>query len=176
MGFATHLGPLRLGTIKDGSRSNLGAASVYQSVILTAPAQTAFLHIPAGAQIVDITADVTPLFNGTSPTLQLGSIATPTLIASGMALTAAGRLRPTFTAAQLAVLGDIGTANLLLQVQNTAANSSAGQVRVTIEYLIGAIAGSGSEPEPPPPVGGNVRITATSDTRVTSTGDRRVTA
>lgn len=143
MGMSSHLGPLRLGTIKEGSDSDMGLVSSYQYTTLPAPAQSiSNIWLPAGAMIIDIIVDVSPLFDGTTPTLNVGTAASPTLYASGVALTAAARVRPTFTAAQLIAIQNVGATNVRVQVQNTAANSTVGVVRVTIEYVMRQSTGS----------------------------------
>ena len=71
MGFASHLGPWRLGTVKDttgttaGSISNMGCTIVAQSKAITKSTTTAVnaAVLPAGAQITNIYVDVTEAFN-----------------------------------------------------------------------------------------------------------------
>lgn len=143
MGFATHLGPWLLGTNKEGSGVNTGGTVSLQYNTLTAPALTVNgLTLPAGALIEDITIDVTTLFDGTTPTLSVGTVATPTLYASGVVLTAAARLRPAFTAAQLAAMRNIGTTDVAVLVTNTAANSTVGSAFIKITYVVRDSAGN----------------------------------
>ena len=143
MGFATHLGPWLLGTVKENAGVNTGGTVSLQYNTLTAPALTVNgLTLPAGAVIEDIVVDVTTLFDGTTPTLSVGTVATPTLYASGVALTAAARLRPTFTAAQLAAMRNIGTTDVAVLVTNTAANSTVGSAFIKITYVVRDSAGN----------------------------------
>lgn len=143
MGYSTHLGPQLLGTVKEGSGVNTGGVEVIQYNTLTAPALTVNgLTLPAGAIITDIVVDVTTLFDGTTPTLSVGTVATPTLYASGVVLTAAVRLRPTFTAAQLAAMRNIGTTDVAVLITNTAANSTVGSAFVKIHYVLRDSAGN----------------------------------
>lgn len=141
MGFATHLGGWLLGTIKEGANVNTGGTLSVQYVTLTAPAQTATLNLPAGTMIEDIVADVTTAFDGTTPLISVGVTGTLGLFASGVA-TAAGRARPTFTAAQLTAMRNIGTADVPVVVSNSAANSTAGSVTVKITYVVRDAAGN----------------------------------
>lgn len=143
MGFATHLGPWLLGTNKEGAGVNTGGTESLQYNTLTAPALTVNgVTLPAGAVITDIVVDVTTLFDGTTPTLSVGTVATPTLYASGVVLTAAVRLRPTFTAAQLAAMRNIGTTDVAVLVTNTAANSTVGSAFIKIHYTVRDSAGN----------------------------------
>lgn len=139
MGFSTHLGPFLLGTIKEGAGANTGLVDVVQTATMTAPAAAvSTIILPAGAIILDIVADVTVLFNGTTPTLNVGTAATPTLYASGLALTAVGRLRPTSTAPQLVAMANVGTTDVTVRIGNAAGDSSAGTVIVKIHYAVRA--------------------------------------
>lgn len=136
MGFATHLGAWLLGTVKEGPAVNTGGTASLQYVTLTAPAQTVTLNLPAGAMIEDIVVDVSTLFDGTTPALSVGITGTLGLYASGVALTAAGRLRPTFTGAQLTAMRNIGTSDVQVVVSNSAANSTVGTAFVKITYVV----------------------------------------
>tara|TARA_R110000823_G_scaffold220612_2_gene349257 strand:- start:2629 stop:3093 length:465 start_codon:yes stop_codon:yes gene_type:complete len=83
MGFATHLGPWLLGTVKNttgttaGTIRNMGATVVSQSanVVFGTLTGTAFV-LPAGAQITDIKVVTTALFDAaTTITLSIGGTA-----------------------------------------------------------------------------------------------------
>lgn len=143
MGFATHLGGWLLGTVKEGAEANTGGTVVVQYARLTAPALTATgIRLPAGSIIEDITIDVTTLFDGTSPTLSVGTAASPTLYASASVLTAAARVRPAFTGAQLTAISNVGTADVAVLLTNTAANSTVGSALVKITYVVRDSAGN----------------------------------
>ena len=70
MGFATHLGPWLLGTVKNttgstaGTSRNMGATVVSQSadVVYGTLTGTAFV-LPAGAQVTDVTVVTTTVFS-----------------------------------------------------------------------------------------------------------------
>jgi hypothetical protein len=94
MGFATHLGPWLLGTVKNttgttaGTIRNMGATAVSQSVNLVfgTLTGTAFV-LPAGAQCVSITAVTTTVFSAaTTLKLSIGGTdftTTPTITTVG---------------------------------------------------------------------------------------------
>jgi hypothetical protein len=143
MGFATHLGGWLLGTVKEGDKVNTGGTVSLQYARITAPALTATgITLPAGAIIEDITIDVTTLFDGTTPTLSVGVTGTPALYASGSVLTAAARVRPAFTAAQMTALSNVGTTDVPVLLTNTAANSTVGSALVKITYVVRDSAGN----------------------------------
>jgi hypothetical protein len=50
----------------------------------------------------------------------------------------AGRTRPTFSAAQLAAMDDIGTSTTVYATVTSVGQPTAGQVRVTVVYTGGA--------------------------------------
>jgi hypothetical protein len=119
MGFATHLGPWLLGTVKNttgttaGTIENLGVTTVLQSATYTTPAglstsavytgtATTIAVLPAGAIIHAIIADVTTAFVGasgaTTLTFQTGN-ATTGLTSNFAAASALGALSGTSTLA-----------------------------------------------------------------------------
>ncbi|MHB0978461.1 MAG: hypothetical protein ACYC1K_03630, partial [Minisyncoccota bacterium] len=73
----THLGGIRLGTIKDGASNNCGAVIVSQTNTIGFAADgtvTTLFNLPAGAQIIDVKIDTTTVFNAvTTNTLKLGT-------------------------------------------------------------------------------------------------------
>lgn len=82
MGFATHLGPWLLGTVKNttgttaGSIRNMGATTVSQSanVVFGTLTGTAFV-LPAGAQVTDIKIVTTTVFSAaTTAKLSIGAV------------------------------------------------------------------------------------------------------
>lgn len=94
MGFASHLGAWRLGTVKDttgttaSTTSNMGCTAVAQSNTVEKDDTTAtnMFAIPAGAQILDIYLDVTEAFNaGTNNTItiKVGSTTIASVVATG---------------------------------------------------------------------------------------------
>ena len=112
MGFATHLGPWLLGTVKNttgttaGTIRNMGATLVAQSksILYTdITAATVAFTIPAGSQIVDATFNTTVAYATTTPTYAL--------FVNGTAIN---------TAANGSVFTNTGIVNLLLGNNNAA--------------------------------------------------------
>ena len=74
MGFATHLGPWLLGTVKNttgttaGTIRNMGATVVTQTGLTTVNDTTATTEfvLPAGAQILEFFVDITTAYAGTT--------------------------------------------------------------------------------------------------------------
>lgn len=147
MGTTTFSGPVRAGTLKSGETNgpNLGVVTLMQETSITQNSTTAVsstLYIPAGSKITDIIVDVLTAYNSaTSAVLSVGTAAAGTQYASGVDAKTAGRVRPTFTAAQLAAMSNVSvlgvaaptTAPVVVTITPTGA-TSAGYVRVTVLY------------------------------------------
>lgn len=147
MGTTTFSGPVRSGTLKTGETNgpNLGYAVLEQETSITQNSTTAVsstLYVPVGSKIVDIIVDVLTAFNSaTSAVLSVGTAPAGTQYAGSVDAKTAGRVRPTFTAAQLAAMSNVSVlgvaaptpAPVVVTVTPTGA-TSAGYVRVTIVY------------------------------------------
>lgn len=147
MGTTTFSGPVRSGTLKTGETNgpNLGFALLEQETALTQNSTTAVsstLYVPVGSKIVDIIVDVLTAFNSaTSAVLTVGTSAGGTQYAGSVDAKTAGRVRPTFTAAQLAAMSNVSVlgvpaptpAPVVITITPTGA-TSAGYVRVTLVY------------------------------------------
>jgi hypothetical protein len=114
MGFATHLGPWLLGTVKNttgttvGTIENLGATICSQTFKKDYTGQAASATtdtvcvLPAGAQIVDIKIDTLVAFTGSAAAnLTLGDGTTANLYWASTDVTSQGRLAYTNAAAKL---------------------------------------------------------------------------
>ena len=147
MPLTTMTGPLKTGTNKDNpgnstaaNQINMGTVLLQQSVTVGNNGSTAvdgILYLPKSSRIHDILVDVTTVFNSaTSNTLSVGVSSGDTTYASGVDVkTSAIRIRPTFTAAQLAALLTIGTTNVAVYATQTPVGSaSAGSATVTVIY------------------------------------------
>lgn len=100
--------------------------------------QEAVFVLPKSGQLVDIVVDVLTAFNSlTSATLTVGSASGGTQYAGGVDAKTAGRVRPTFTAAQLAAMDDIGANTSVYATITSAGQPTAGSVRVTLLYTGG---------------------------------------
>jgi hypothetical protein len=162
MGFATHLGPWLLGTIKNttgttvGTIENLGATVVSQTFKKNYTGQAAsattdtICVLPAGAQIVDILIDTTVAFTGsTAANVSIGDGTTAALYWAATDVTAAGRAAISNAAAKLgAWCGAASTAStngigigsidvkIVATMTPTAAAVTAGTVQYTILYVV----------------------------------------
>ncbi len=134
-------GPLASGDRPDGTPggSNVGLAVLSQTALLNFDAtlvQNVTLQLPRGSQIVQIIPDVLTAFNSaTSATLTVGTASAGTQYVSGVNAKTAGRAAPTLTAAQLAAMDDIGTDRSVVTTVTSVGQPTAGQVRVTIQYV-----------------------------------------
>jgi hypothetical protein len=127
MGFATHLGPWLLGTVKDttgttaGTVRNTGATQVTQQITLVAGSAVT-CWIPAGSIISNVQAYMTTGAAGT-PNVTVGG----TII--GTVSTAAGLNNLVVTAANVGTMANVGATDAQLSFTATAA--SAGVLSVT---------------------------------------------
>lgn len=147
MGTTTFSGPVRSGTKTAGETNgpNIGLALLQQGAALTQNSTTAVsstLYIPVGSKIVDIIVDVLTAFDSaTTAVLSVGTAAAGTQYAGSVDAKTAGRVRPTFTAAQLAAMSGVGltgassptVAPVVITITPTGA-TTAGYVRVTLVY------------------------------------------
>ena len=149
MGFATHLGPWLLGTVKDttgttaGNIRNMGATTVTQAFVTTVSdttAKQAFV-LPAGAQITNIFTDITTAYSGTTGnTITVQTAAGSSLATVGGATTtplAIGRATTTLTGAQVATFVNVGATDLIINViYACAGTASGGTATITIQYVV----------------------------------------
>ena len=149
MGFATHLGPWLLGTVKNttgttaGTIRNMGATVVTQTGATTVNDTTAttLFVIPAGAQINNFLVDITTAYAGTTGnTITIQTAGGSSLATVGSASTtplAVGRATTTLTGAQVATLLNVGSTDLIVQViYACAGTASGGAATVTCVYTV----------------------------------------
>jgi hypothetical protein len=159
MGFATHLGPWLLGTVKNttgttaGTIQNTGVTTVAQTGTMTVATTTAttFAVLPAGAQITNIFVDITTAFAGsTGNTITVQTAGGTSLAVAGGATTtplAVGRATMTLTGANMATILNVGTTDLILQViYACAGTASGGAAQITVQYLVKDSSGNSSPP------------------------------
>lgn len=146
MGFASHLGVWRTGTVKDttgttpGTISNMGCAVISQTAALGLTTSTPFV-IPAGAQILYFNIDVTTTFT-TGATLAVGDGTTAAKYVTAITTPAAGRQSITYTAAQLTNMSNIGTSDVQVTVTMAGTTAVAGAGFITVVYVQHASDGS----------------------------------
>jgi hypothetical protein len=163
MGFATHLGPWLLGTVKNttgttaGTIQNTGVTLVsqtkkvvYTGTVAATTATTTLFTIPAGAQIVSIFIDTLVAFTGsTAANVIIGTSASTALFWASSDITSQGRLANTNAAAKLVNWAGaastaspngigVGTTDVTIQaaLTPTVADVTAGTVQYTIVYAV----------------------------------------
>jgi hypothetical protein len=158
MGFATHLGPWLLGTVKEttgttaGSIRNLGATIVAQTatinvsgIALTSGSAAQLLFtLPAGAKILSFQIEKTVAISGNSVAtapIVIGTAGTSNayLTSIDVGLTTA-QTAPTTIAAALvsSATNNIGTSDVPVYatISATTGNPTAGSVVITCQYLV----------------------------------------
>lgn len=141
MAQTTFSGPLASGDREAGvsGGSNIGLVMLSQTVLINRDAtlvQSATINLPINSQIVNIACDVLTAYDSaTSATLTVGTAAGGTQYASGVNARTAGRTFPTFTAAQLAAMDDIGATTSVVATVTSVGQPTVGQVRVTVQYV-----------------------------------------
>ena len=168
MGFATHLGPWLLGTVKNttgttaGTIRNMGATIVAQtytapaSVILASPTAQQMFVLPAGAKIVRFGLEVNVALTGaTNCGVTIGSAATANLYWASTDVTSQGRLAYTNAAAKLVNwCGAATTASpngagigstyvkVIATMTPTTSAVTAGTVQYTVMYVVANSSGA----------------------------------
>ncbi|MEN9419827.1 MAG: hypothetical protein RI988_3448 [Pseudomonadota bacterium] len=134
-------GPLASGDIQAGDPrgANIGLVVLSQTMLINFDAtlvQSGTLNLPVNSQIVNVICDVLTAYNSaTSATLTAGTAAAGTQYVSGVNAKTAGRTIPTFSAAQLAAMDDIGATAPFVATVTSVGQPTAGQVRVTVNYV-----------------------------------------
>jgi hypothetical protein len=143
MGFASHLGPWLLGTVKNttgttaGTIRNMGATSVGQMAAVTSAdsAATQAFVVPAGAIITNLSLYQTTTFtSGTSGTftvyvngVSIGSLTVTTGTAGNLAISAS-------SAAQSALWANVGSTDAIITYTPATLNAGAGVL--LMEYIV----------------------------------------
>ena len=134
------------GAVKSGdgfseTATGVGTAVFSQTALINFDAdlvQEATFVLPKGGQIVDIVVDVLTAYDSaTSATLTVGTASAGTQYAGAVDAKTAGRVRPTFSAAQLAAMDGIGSNTTAYATVTSVGQPTAGQVRVTVLYTGG---------------------------------------
>lgn len=151
MAFTTFSGPIRSGTVREGSGRNTGLAVLAQSynsgnltgtVVGNVDAQA--FKIPQGSQIVDITVDQIVAATAGTTTVSVGSTSGGAELMAAVATTAGGRFRGVATAATQAAWQTSTSADTTVYVRVAVgtATLTAGQFIVTVSYVQRASNGS----------------------------------
>jgi hypothetical protein len=152
MGFATHLGPWLLGTVKNttgttaGAVQNTGATIVAQTFNLTAAqvatGSIAAGYIPAGAAITSVQILTTTLF-ASATTLKVSIAGVDT--ASASTITSAGTIAVSFAAGFTPTQANVGATDAALTFTTTG-SSSTGAVTVIVAYIVRDSSGNMAQP------------------------------
>ena len=135
------------GAVKSGdgfseTATGVGTAVFSQTALIdfnTTLTSEAVFVLPKDGQIVDVVVDVLTAYNSaTSATLTVGSASAGTQYAGAVDAKTAGRVRPTFTAAQLAAMDDIGGNTSVYATVTSVGQPTAGSARVTVLYTGGS--------------------------------------
>jgi hypothetical protein len=144
MGFATHLGPWLLGTVKNttgttaGSIRNMGATIVAQTFTVSQADGTNALtvgSIPAGSLITSIQLITTTAFTSGTMSLSIGgtvingSITLPTAVGTSAVSVAA-------TTAAAAEVNNVGTIDSLVSYTLTTPVGAGAQTTMVIAYIV----------------------------------------
>lgn len=140
MGRSTISGPLRLGTVQNTAEANLGYPVITQTATFTQNSTTAVdvtFYLPANSQIVGFNNDVLVAYDSaTSATLSAGTSSGATTYMSGVNVkAAAGRIAPTYTAAQLTAMANITTNTTVVCTITVVGATTAGNGVITISYI-----------------------------------------
>ena len=146
MGFATHLGPWLLGTVKNttgttaGLIRNTGDTIVAQTIVVgyadINTSLTATLGaIPAGACITSVQYITSTVFSGaTTLTISIGGTA---YAASASTITSVSTIVPTQQATFAPIAANVGTTDALITSTATkAATLTTGSVTIVIAYVV----------------------------------------
>ena len=140
MGFATHLGPWLLGTVKNttgttaGTIRNMGATTVSQSVdvVFGTLTGTAFV-LPAGSQITDIKIVTTTIFSAaTTAKLSIGAVDFTT---TGT-ITSVGGISLTANATTPALFLNVGTTDAIVAFTLAGTALTTGAATIVITYVV----------------------------------------
>lgn len=141
MAQTTWSGPLASGDKAAGVSGgpNIGQAVLSQTFLINFDGtlvQTGSVNLPTNSQIVEIYADmITPYNSATSATLTVGTAAAGTQYVTSVNAKTGGRNTTTHTAAQVGAMANIGTNTGVFATVTSVGQPTAGQVRVTIQYV-----------------------------------------
>ena len=149
MGFATHLGPWLLGTVKNttgttsGTIRNLGATVVSQSkaILYTdITAATVAFTIPAGSQILTASFNTTVAYATTTPTYALFSNAVAiNTAANGSVFSNTGIVNILLgnnSAAAAVLCNNVGTTDAIITFTQANVTATSGAGVLTITYVV----------------------------------------
>ena len=136
MGTTTFSGPVKAGTIREGSSANVGFVEMAQTAAWTqsATGDSTGIIIPAGSQITEITLYITVA--PTAVNLSGGTSATATGLFTGLAQGSAANVikqASTATIPDADAWVDVGTSDVTIFLKS--ASGTAGRGYVTVKYI-----------------------------------------
>jgi hypothetical protein len=156
MGFATHLGPWLLGTVKDttgttaGTIRNIGATHSMQTKTVAyadTTAQTVLAVVPAGALIQAIQFLTTTAYTTTAPTFAFfvnGTAINTAAAPSGTTAGTTGRGGFTLGTSNPALVSNVGTTDAIISFTQVNGSGGTGAGVLELSYIVrgsdGAIA------------------------------------
>ena len=138
MGTTTFSGPVKAGTIREGSSANVGFVKMAQSADWTqtaAAAASTGMIIPANSQITSIALYITTAPDAAN--MSMGTSATSTELFSALAVGTAAdviKLGTSGTITDMDAWTDVGTSDVTLYVISSGAGTS-GRGVITVEYV-----------------------------------------
>jgi hypothetical protein len=143
MGFATHLGPWLLGTVKNttgttsGTVRNLGATVVAQTIPVTfntfANLTGTLGSIPAGSLITGVQIITSTDFSSaTTLKITIGG----TDVATASTITSAGFISVTIASTFAALAANVGSTDALITYTATGSSLTTGAATVVVQYVV----------------------------------------
>ena len=136
MGTTTFSGPVKAGTIRQGSTANIGTLVCAQSAAITelAANTSSGIIIPANSQIINFYVLIQTAWDGGTNTLDIGTSSDADLYADGLPATVVGNHRVTaaYTGTE-ANWKDVGTSDVTIYYDSVAGGSGTGVL--TVQYL-----------------------------------------
>lgn len=135
MGQSSFTGPLKIGTL--GSGGDVVLAKIGTMTPNGTSAVDVTFDIPAGASILDAYFDVTTAWDSaTSATGSIGTTSGGTQYGGSVNLKTAGRGTPTFSAAQLNAMADVGQNTSVVFTSTVSGAATAGSARCVLRYVM----------------------------------------
>ena len=142
-GFGTNFeAPVFIGTrpqsgINTPAINDYGSVQALQRGTIVANGSIAVsqtVYVPIGTTIIDMTEDTIVAWNAGSAVATVGTAAADTTFSAATTVTAVGRFRPTFTAANLTNMGSVAGTGVIVFTITPSASCSAGSTVWTLEY------------------------------------------
>ena len=138
MATTTFSGPIKAGSIREGSSANTGFVVMAQSAAITqsTTAATSGIKIPANSQILEATVFVTTAFDN-SATLSIGTSSSSNELATAVAVSSVNTIK---LASQATITDadnwkDVGSSDVDIYVDSSATTADAGRAILTVTYI-----------------------------------------